>query len=87
MSCNAILLILLFVPSPATGTERLGTSGQRVITKIAKLTTPFIREDFNNFWGFEIVFGLVFWQASLLCRVGELAGGGAVDVAVSVCDT
>ena len=68
--------------SPFTG--GLETSGQRVYLYYCK--TRCFLQGLDNFvvltkkW----VFGSL--QTSLLCRVGELAGGGSVAVAVGVSD-
>ena len=36
-------------------------------------------EDFDDFIGLQVLgFGLVFWQTSLLCKIGELADEGSV---------
>ena len=41
----------------------------------------------NDFWQFDFFLFLFFYlQPGLLCLMGELAGGGSVAVAVSVCD-
>ena len=41
---------------------------------------------FNDFMRFDIFSGFKSLRSSLLCIVGELAGGGSVAVAVGVSD-
>ena len=61
------------------------------IAKTAKLRKPFFL-GFNKFFlVLTLLFGfgvwvLVFWQTSLLCKLGEFKEGGSVAVAVGVGD-
>ena len=76
----------LFVP--------YGDNGNRVdwrllfkehIAKVAKLITPLLFLRFSEIFAvlnFFWLWGLIFWQTSLLYRVGELAVVGSVAVTV-----
>ena len=81
--------------SPAApGTEWTGEFWSKSIELKLKSTKHFFLDGFDNCLGFEFV-GVSFcfqrqqflsWQISLLCKVGDLAGGGSVAVAVDVGD-
>ena len=75
-------MCIVVCPLLETPPSELENSGRRAYSYI----TVFLPDCFNDLFSFELLWVLGYLQTSLLCVVGELAGGGLVALAVGISD-